>query len=156
MLVPGLDLTCVLIFEDFLRLKWHLAHLGCALAATEIGALEIADSDACGQSAGLGVGPCLHGRGGKDGCAAVSVLQARPVACQGGARGSWAAASAGQLVCAHLPGGLHDRSAVQQISSSLLAASNAPEAVLRLAALRPACIGWRNGGQRSVQGHCTK
>ena len=43
MLVQGLNLTWVLIVEDFLRLKWHLAHLGCALAATETGALEIVD-----------------------------------------------------------------------------------------------------------------
>ena len=44
-------------------------------------------------------------------------------------------------------GDLHGRSAMQPISSSLQGASNAPEAVLRLAALRPAGIGWRNGWQ---------
>ena len=40
-----------------------------------------------------------------------------------------------------------DRRAVQPIGSSLQAASSAPEAVLRLAAIRPARLGWRNGGR---------
>ena len=61
--------------------------------------MEIVNSDACSQPAGLGVGPCLHGASGKDGCAAVFVLQARPVACQQQFAGRFRRARGGAASC---------------------------------------------------------